>query len=205
MNVIVERISLFLKSCISDRETLGITLPSLSLHLLKEGHNKNINYFSKDYRKAIVKSTPCMFLPKCRLPLVLYYNPLIFSLAWRAFGNRCLDSFLNSSLHQTLHFESNGRSELSYFCMGFSSSLRYNACALTEASFLMMAICWGFCLSACSSRTCDLLLVVKVKEILTSGEMEKVWAFNMQSSLYVCRGVGDKVGRVRHMSPKLEA
>lgn len=87
MNVIVERISLFLKSCISDRETLGITLPSLSLHLLKEGHNKNINYFSKDYRKAIVKSTPCMFLPKCRLPLVLYYNPLIFSLAWRAFGN----------------------------------------------------------------------------------------------------------------------
>lgn len=54
----------------------------------------------------------------------------------------------------------------------------------------MIAICWGFCLSACSSRTCDLLLVVKVKEILTRGEMEKVWVLfiNMQSSLYLCRG-----------------
>lgn len=128
--------------------------------------------------QAIGASTPPMSLPPCWL--LLLHSPLVFSLAGQPLGNWSLNSFLNSSLHQTCCiFKKNGQNKLFYFHMGYPSPLppfffKAQCLCSDKGLFPTIAICWGFCLSACSSRTCDLLLVVKVKEILTSGEMEKV-------------------------------
>lgn len=91
--------------------------------------------------QAIGASTPPVSLPPCWL--LSLHSPLVFSLTWQPLGNWSLNSFLNSSLHQTCCiFKKNGQNKLFYFHMGYPSPphplffLKHNACALTKASFL---------------------------------------------------------------------
>lgn len=68
----------------------------------------------------------------------------------------------------------------------------------------MIAIWQGFCLSACSSRTCDLLLVAKVKDFDKWRNGERLCSLTCNLLCMCVRG-GDKEGWVRHMSYILEA